>query len=334
MRTTMHALYALLVMIIFLYGKDTYRSRQYLQKMMDKFCVERDPQGLNLVRVDCDTTKENIMQQVLASPFLAEKRMVVLEGLLSTKQAAVQEALLSRIEEKAIPQDIILIISESIEKPKTKVAKALFERLTKEQFVQHFEELTGSQLTGWILAEVQERGSDIERDAAHMLASTIGGDMWKLSGVLDQLVSYAIGRKITSGDVAFFVEEKIDDNIFTLVDAIVQKQTARVFKRIQDQYRAGNDAGYIFAMIVRQYRILLELRDVYDRGEDIQSTQMAKALGLHPFVVKKSIPMVKRYSMNELEKIHTALLDLDKHTKTGKGSQAYLLDMFVGKLVM
>jgi len=321
-------------MIIFIYGKDTYRSKQYLHKMMEKFRVERDPQGMNIVRVDCETTKENIMQQVLIGPFLAEKRMVVLEGLLSTKLAVVQEALLSRIEEKTIPQDIILIFSESIDKPKTKVAKALFDRLTKEQFVQHFEELSGSQLTGWILAEVKDRDGEIERDAAHILAYTIGNDMWKLSGILDQLVSYSVERNITSTDVSFFVEEKIDDNIFTLVDAIVQKQTARVFKRIQDQYRAGNDAGYIFAMIVRQYRILLELRDVYDRGEDIQSTQMAKALGLHPFVVKKSIPMVKRYSMNELEKIHTALLDLDKHTKTGKGSQAYLLDMFVGKLVM
>lgn len=320
-------------MIIFIYGKDTYRSNQYLHKMMEKFHAERDPQGMNLLRLDCETTKENIMQQILTGPFLAEKRMIVLEGLLSSKQVSVQEALLVRIEEQTIPKDIILIISESIEKPKTKLGKTLFERLSKEQYVQYFEELNGIKLTGWILAEVKERGGNIDRMAADFLANTIGSDMWKLSGVLDQLVSYAPERNILVSDVSLFVEEKIDDNVFTLVDALVQKQTARVFKLIQDQYKAGNDAGYIFAMIVRQYRILLELRDVYDRGDDLQSAHLAKELGLHPFVIKKSIPFVKRYSKEELVNIHEQLLVLDASAKTGKGEQAYLLDMFIGKLV-
>lgn len=301
--------------------------------MMEKFRSERDPQGLNLVRISCDVSRGNIMQEILSAPFLAEKRMVVLEGLLSTSLTTVQEALLARIEEKSIPQDIILIVSDALEKPKTKSAKALFERLTKEQFVQHFEELTGPKLTGWLMADAKDRGGDMGRDAATFLATTIGSDMWKLSGVLDQLVSYASGRSITPQDVSLFVEEKIDDNIFTLVDAIVQKQTARVFKLIQDQYKAGNDAGYVFAMIVRQYRILLELRDVYDRGEDVQSARLVKELGIHPYVIKKSLPMVKRYTKEELSKIHEQLLTLDKSAKTGKGDQAYLLDMFVGNLV-
>jgi len=320
-------------MIIFLYGKDTYRSNEYLHKMTEKFRVERDPQGLNLTQLDCETSKENILQNVLASPFLAEKRMVVLKGLLSSKQKDVQEALLTRIEEKTLPNDVILIISESIEKPKTKAAKALFERLLKEQFVQHFEELTGPKLSGWILATVKERGGEMDRDAANVLANAVGSDMWKLSGILDQLIAYTDGRKMTVQDVYLFVDEKVDDNIFNLVDAIVQKNTKHVFQMIQEQYRAGNDAGYIFAMIVRQYRILLQLRDLYDRGEDLQSSSLAKELGLHPFVIKKSLPMVKRYSKEELTKIHDDLLVLDTSTKTGRGDQAYLLDMFVGNLV-
>ncbi len=319
-------------MIIFLYGKDTYRSKQQLASMSGKFRAERDPQGLNLVKLDCEKTKDNVMQQVLASPFLAEKRMVVLESLLASKQKSVQEALLKRIEEKTLPADIVLIIWEAIEKPKTKLGKELLARLQKEKYVQHFEELTGAKLSGWILAEVKARGAEIDRDAANALAAQSGGNMWALSSLIDQLLSYANGKTITKKETNLFIEEKADDNVFNLVDAIVNKQTKNVYTMMQEQYRQGNDAGYLFAMITRQFRILLKLRDLYDRGENLQSSSLAKELGLHPFVIKKSLPMVKRYPLAELKKIHTSLLDIDTKTKTGQGDQSMMLDMFVGRL--
>ncbi len=248
-------------MIIFIYGTDTYRSKQSLSKMVEKFRVERDPQGLNLVRLDAESGKQNIIQEILSAPFLAEKRMVVLENVLVSKNDVLQKELLARIEAKTLPEDVILIIWEGIEKPKLKQAKELFERLLKEQYTQYFEELTGAKLTGWILAEVKSRGGEIERDAVHLLATTVGTDMWRLSSLLDQLTSYAFGRSITVADCNIFIEEKVDDNIFTLVDAIVSRQTKHVYTMMQEQYRQGNDAGYLFAMITRQFRILLQLRD-------------------------------------------------------------------------
>jgi len=351
-------------MIIFLYGKDTYRSKQYLAKMVEKFQVERDPQGLNIVRIDAERGKENILQEILSAPFLAEKRMVVLENLLISKREDVQKEILKRIEEKAFPEDVVLIIWEAIEKPTLKHAKVLFERLLKEKIVQHFEELSGAKLSGWILAEVKARGGEIELQAANVLGNALGADMWAISNVIDQVISYSdareqknlseetsgdtsmnvskqsdIGRKDPSSsllriheqDVTLFIEEKADDNIFNLVDAIVNKQIRNVYKMMQAQYRQGNDAGYIFSMLVRQFRILLQLRDLYDRGENLQSAALAKELGLHPFVIKKSLPMVKRYSLDELTSIHAQLLDIDKKTKTGQGDQSMLLDMFVGR---
>ena len=300
--------------------------------MAEKFRAERDPQGLNLVKLDCEKTKDNIMQEILASPFLAEKRMVVLENLLASKQKEVQEALLKRIEENTIPEDIILVVWEAIDKPKTKLGKGLLARLQKEKFVQLFEELSGAKLTGWILAEVKARGGEIDRQAANVLANAVGPDMWRLSSILDQLISYANGKDIAVADTNLFIEEKADDNIFNLVDAIVNKQTKNVYTMMQEQYRQGNDAGYLFAMIVRQFRILLQLRDLYDRGENLQSSSVAKEMGLHPFVVKKSLPMVKRYTMDELQKMYCSLLDIDIKTKTSQGDQSMMLDVFVGRV--
>jgi len=322
-------------MLLFLYGADTFRSRQQLRKMIDKFKKDRDPRGYNVARLDCTKeTPDKIMSEILAVPFLAEKRMVVLEQFLTSKSIDCIGDVLQRIENNTIPEtNNILFFEDGEEKSvKTKQGKALFARLKKEKYAQESSILTGTDLFEWIVAEITERGGQIDRSAVHFLAQHIG-DMWRLNSVLDQLIAYKQHEVIQERDVVLFVDEKADDNIFSLVDAIVGKQPTQVYAMIAQQYREGKDADYIFAMIVRQIRILLELRDVYDRDEQVRSDVLAKTLGLHPFVVKKSLSLVKRYTLNSLKQLHQELLDMDRQTKTGHADRSLLLDVFVGRLI-
>ncbi|MBU0597126.1 hypothetical protein KJ641_01015 [Patescibacteria group bacterium] len=363
-------------MIIFLYGPDTFRSRRQLKKMITKFKVDRDPQGLNVVSLDAEKAGPGeIISQVLAVPFLAEKRMVVVENLLVSKDQDLMKELLKRIEENNIPETNVLIFWEGTDKFKTKSAKEFFGRLQKEKYAQSFDEIVGIKLSAWIASEIKERGGVIDRPAIQYLAEHVGSDMWRLSSLLDQLVSYSEERSdeesfeskdeginakeskspievskpacrqagisqtpssgslgITVGDVQLFLDQKADDNIFNLVDAIVGKQPKKVFQMIQQQYENGEDAQYIFAMILRQFRILIELRDMLDRENMIANSVLAQKLSLHPFVVQKSLPLAKRYSMPELKQVYDSLLLFDKQSKTSQGDQKVLLDIFVGRV--
>jgi DNA polymerase III subunit delta len=323
-------------MLIFLYGQDTFRSRQHLKKMITKFRVDRDPQGLNVVKIDSEKEKESgkIMEQILAAPFLAEKRLVVVEGLLVSKHKDLAEDIASRIKEKSLPESNVIIFYEGTDKFKNKVAKSLAGSLSKEKFSQHFERLKGIKLSSWITSQVGERHGSISADAVRYLTDHSAGDTWRLNSLIDQLVAYRAKEEITVVDVQLFLDEKIDDNIFNLVDALCAGQSKMVYKMIQEQYRIGEDVQYMFAMILRQFRILLEMRDVHDREDITQSSALAQKLGLHPFVAKKSLPLVKRYKMSELKKIYNELQNLDVGIKTGKENQEVLLDLFVGKVCL
>lgn len=322
-------------MIIFLHGQDTFRSRRQLKKMMEKFKADRDPQGLNVSSLDCGTEDlGNIISEVLAMPFLAEKRMIVLQNLLSaTGKQDLQKEILKRIEEKTIPETNILVIWEGKGKPKTKVGKELLARLMKEKYAQEFEELKGVKLSAWISSEIKERKGIISKHALDYLANNVGSDMWRMDSLISQLIAYKQEGEIEIKDVEKFIEEKIDDNIFNLVDAIVGGQTKQVYKMIREQYRVGKDPHYVFAMLLRQFRILLEMRDLFDRQDNITSDVLAKKLGIHPFVAKKSLPFIKRYSMDKLKSIYSSLLDFDVKIKTGQGDPLILLDLFVGRIV-
>ena len=157
--------------------------------------------------------------------------------------------------------------------------------------------------------------------------------MWYLNSLLDQLVAYAEKREITLADAQLFLEEKVDDNIFNMADAAASGNRRLAFKLIQEQRRLGEEEGYLFGMIARQFRILITMRDLFNRQENISSDQMAKMLALHPFVVKKSLPLMKRLSLDKLKQIYDNLLEIDVKTKTGQADQSLLLDLFVGKSV-
>jgi DNA polymerase-3 subunit delta len=319
-------------MIIFLYGADTFRSRRQLQKMIAKFVAERDPQKLNVAVLDCEKEAEaKIREQLYLTPFLAEKRLVVLENLLVSKLEDLQKEILEKIKKDSPTESTNLIVWEVGNEFKGKTAQNLASELKKQKFSQEFETYQGAKLRAWLNQEIKEGGGKIAAPALNYLAENVT-DPWHLHTLLDELLAYKNGEEITLPDVNLFIEEKTDDNIFNLVDAIIGKQPKKVYAQIKEQYRSDKDPLYLLAMISRQIKILLELRDEFERQESQNSDALAKKLGLHPFVVKKSLPLIKRYTLAELKGLYGQLLELDTQIKTGQERPELLLDIFVGKL--
>lgn len=319
-------------MLILLYGKNTFDSLSRLNELIVKFKKDRDPQGLNTAVLDCEKNAKDALGQIFSMPFLSEKRMVVLKNFLLSKDTIAQENLLEQIKNKRIPETNIIIFWEGTDSYKTKNAKKLLEVLSQEKYSQKFDELTGIALGQWINARIKERGGKISGEASQFLVLHGNKDLWMLSSLIDQLVCYVKDREISLGDVQVFLDEKVDDSIFNLVDAIVSKQEKQVYKMIQEQYRRGEDTQFIFSMILRQFRIMLELRDLFEKQDKISSDMLAQKLGLHPFVVKKTLPFVRNYNMEKLKIIYKQLLDMDVQTKTGYGDSKLLLDLLVGKI--
>ncbi|MFH0857680.1 MAG: DNA polymerase III subunit delta [Candidatus Magasanikbacteria bacterium] len=318
-------------MIIFLFGKDTYRSRQQMKKMISKFRVERDPSGMNVSILNCEVEEPGtLLEHILAVPFLAERRMVVLESFLSSKHKNLQENIIERIQEKKLPEDNVYIFWEDTDTFRNKTNKDLFEILKKEKFSQQFDILSVPQLQSFIEQEIAEGGGKIEKNALIHFSQNTTGDMWKTAGIISQILAYKNTEIITLDDINLFLEKKVDDNIFNLVDAILEKKSKQIFAMIREQTKL-RDAHYVFAMVLRQMRILLEMKDLEERKYNLQDSTLPKKLGLHPFVFKKTIPLLKKFTYRELKEIYQYLLQIDKDLKTG-GNDEVLVDILAGKL--
>ncbi|EKD43468.1 MAG: DNA polymerase III, delta subunit [uncultured bacterium] len=320
-------------MIIYIYGEDTYRSRQYLGEQVDRFKQARDPQGYNVTFLDAQKVESGrITSEILSSPFLAEKRLIVVENILSISDKVFLQELIERIKSNKIPESNSVIFWQGEKMGKVKEVKDLHALLAKEKYAQEFSLLEGITLSNWINTEIKKRNGKISGTAVNYLAQNSAGDMWFLHSLLDQLVAYSGDKEIGVADVNLFLDEKIDDNVFNMVEAIVSGNKKQAYKLIEEQRRLGEDDFKLFGLIVWQFRTQLAMRSLFDAEDNIGSDAMAKQLGLHPFVVKKNMGLIKRNSLKKLEEIYSELLQMDLKAKTGQGDLGLMLDLLIQKI--
>lgn len=317
-------------MILFLYGPDTFRSREYRRESVKKFKSQRDPQGYNVVFLD--GTKEKlgkIMNEINSLPFLAERRMIIIDNILSNNDKELLGGLFGLLEDKKFPDQPVVVFWQGEALSKIKEAKELSQLLAKEKFAQEFPLLVGAALGSWIQETVRKSGGAIEEAAVKFLIANTGHDMWQLHSLLNQLVGYAGGtRPVSFADVQLFVEEKVDDNIFTMVEQVCGGNKRQAFKLLAEQRRRGEEEGHIFGLIIWQFRVILEIADELERTEGLTSEVIAKLTGIHPFVVKKNMALAKKHSLASLHQLYSELLETDIATKTGRADQSLLIDLF------
>ncbi len=316
-------------MIIYISGTDTFRSKQYLSQTIEEFKKKRDPQGYNVIILDGKgDSDDRMLTEIRSAPFLAEKRLVIINNILSGNNKDLLLELIISIQEDKIPPTNVVVFWQGEALGRVKEIKELEHILKKQEYSKKFDLLKGMDLENWIVKETKDRGCLIDSSAVIYLARNAGYDMWFLNSLLNQLIAYKI-EEICLSDIQLFLDEKLDDNAFNMVEAIVSGNKKLALKLLNEQRRLGEDEYKIFGLLIWQFRILIDLRDLFEREAEISSDDLARRLGIHPFVVKKNLYLVKRFTLSQLKNIHYKLLLIDQKTKTGFADQSLLIDLFV-----
>ncbi|MBU1164604.1 DNA polymerase III subunit delta [Patescibacteria group bacterium] len=319
-------------MFIFLYGPDTFRSREKLTELKKKFISTVDKSALNLETLDGVKLDLNKFRgAVLAEAFLAKKRMVVVENIfLKPLKKNSHEVLKTLSEIKN--ENIIVFWDGDVGAKKLKDSSAvLFAKLEKERYSQKFDLLNEAQLRKWVNSKIKTEKGEIDIIAVNMLVNWVGDDLWQMNSEIDKLLAYCKNRKIDAQAVEMMTKNKLEENIFELTDALGQKNKARALKLISDQLESGTPETVLLSKITWQFKNLLQVKSLADNEPANASYKIAKELGLHPFVVKKSLGQVRNFSLDELKKIYRQLLAIDFSIKTSATSAKTLFDLLVAK---
>lgn len=187
----------------------------------------------------------------------------------------------------------------------------------------------GEALVRWIRARAKAQGGELTLEAAQALAE-VEDDPRALGNEIAKLLTYAnFSRPVELEDVQTLTPAGGEAVIWDLVDAIGQRRGPAAQRELHKLLQTAEPL-YTLSMIVRQYRLLLQARELLD--ERASETEISKTLGLHPFPTGKICAQARHFSLGDLEHIYRRLLEYDVEIKTGRIEAEAALDTLVGAL--
>ena len=317
--------------IFLLYGNDEFAISRKLKDFESDFS---DPTtaDMNTARLDARSIGEDDLgNAVNAMPFLAKRRLVLLANLSSKyNNPQTRKKFLEFVEK--IPDTTRLVLYESVE-PKEAEKHWLVkwaEKNEKSVQARAFMLPRMKDMTGWIVNETKNQGGRIDPHAAEMLKEMVGVDTRQAGMEIAKLLAYVNwARPINSQDVEAVCIVTSQQSVFDFVDALANGN-GKAAQHLLHRLLETEDQFSLWGMVVRQFRLLIQAREILDgRGN---KDDVARALGVHPFVAEKAAQQASRFSIESLEAIYHQLLMIDERVKTSQVTLDLAMDTLVVEL--
>jgi len=275
-------------------------------------------------------------------PFLAERRLVIVTGLLErfeprdkssrrrknthiTNQQDNYKSLAAYI--TRIPDSTILVLIDS----KVGSNNPLFKELSGKAEVKSFPLLRDAKLRQWIQRYVAKEGGSISPQAVNLIAKLVGSNLWTMANEINKLLLFTSGRCIEEKDVNMVVSCAQEANVFTMVDAILGFKAKAAEQSLQQLLQRGAAPAYLLVMLSRQVQLIVRARELINQAKPDMEIQ--NRLGLTAeFALRKTLEQADRYPLERLKQLYHRLLEADLSIKTGKYDAELALNILVAEL--
>jgi DNA polymerase-3 subunit delta len=303
--------------VYLLHGDDEFAMAEFVQDMKKKLgddtAAEMNFQVFNASDLDWPAFEA----AASSMPFLAKRRLVVLDQVERFQKVTEQSERLTQLLEHIPDSTALLLIERSTSSSSKRGKSSSLTRWAEEHpdlcYIRSCETPHGSGFVSWLLKRAIEVGGAIEQDAAVLLSEWTQEDPRLASQELNKLLDYVdLKRPINVDDVEQCTPYRGQSSIFSLVDAIGQRQGEEAVRKLHEVLQE-DDASYAFAMILRQFRLIIRARDMIESAKSPDHTVHQSA-----FVVKKVATQARNFSLSDLEHIYRELLEIDLRAKNGQ----------------
>lgn len=305
--------------IYLLFGKELYLRNQYRDKLKNAI-------GAGDMNTTCYYGKSvnpaTVIDQAETLPFLAEKRLIVLEDTGFAKQSCTELA--DYIGQ--IPETTIIIMVETEVDKRNSVYKAA----KSHGSVIDFAPLENDDLKKWILAKIKKEGKAITSGAYNMLLERAGGDMQRLSSEIEKLVCYTEGRsEISADDVDKMCVKQTEIKIFDMIRYVATGNQKEALNIYYELLAAREPAMRTLYNLGKQFNQLLMVKQLHQEG--LSTTIIAEKMKLRDFIVNNLLRQSERFTERELNDAIRECVAYEEAVKTGKLEENMSVELFIIK---
>src|SRR3989338_5741423 len=225
--------------VYFMTGDDFFSLREEVERWKEAFLEKFGDSDLE--ELDGESVELAVLRNALSSlPFLSEKRIVVLKNFLSSQKAEQANLILPLLEK--IPESTVLVLVE-FGSPDGRTSA--YKTISK-----------GAQLSTWIQRRSEAHGGLMNSECAAYLASVLGDNLFALDQETQKLSLFAEAKPLTIEMIDEVCTRSIQKSIFALTDQLSAKNYSGALAALRHLQNQGEEAGFLFSMIVRQYRLM------------------------------------------------------------------------------
>ncbi len=299
-------------------GEEEYIKEQAIKAL----CARLLPAGLEQMNLTemTNPAADELIAAVETLPMMADKRVVLVRDyapLVNGKAGGDDDAerMISYLP-TASPSTCLVFWM----KGKADGRKKLYTYCKKEQAIVDFSAMTQQQATDWILRTLKSLGKRMGQAEAERFLFMVGNNAALLKQEMEKLADYAGDREeITQDDILTLSVQSLESTVFQMVDAQVSGNYGEALVLMQRVLEGGEDRMMIMAMLLRQYRMLYQVRCLLE--ERVRPAEFASLLKIPPFAVHRMQEQAMRYEKSQLKKVYDYLLDYEYRLKSGKAPQ-------------
>ncbi|MDE7268626.1 MAG: DNA polymerase III subunit delta [Lachnospiraceae bacterium] len=307
--------------IYLLYGEEAYLRKQYRDNLKKALVPADDTMNCSIY-AGKEINVNEIIDLAGTMPFFAERRVIVVENSGLFKSGS-NDRLVELL--KDMPQTSYMIfVEEEVDK-----RGKLYKSVTANGYAALCEMQDEATLKKWIMGLLKRENKMITADALSLLLDKTGANMENIKREVEKLVCYKyFDEGITAEDVEELCTVQIQNRIFDMVEAVAAKNQKTALALYYDLLALKEAPMKILALIARQFHMLLQVREMKQKG--YPENEIAQKTGLNPYYLKKKyIPQAAQFQLPRLEAALRACVDAEERVKTGKMPDTMSVELII-----
>ncbi|MEG2972667.1 MAG: DNA polymerase III subunit delta [Clostridium sp.] len=286
---------------------------------------------LNTVTIEGNSISFDDIQNACETiPVMSDKRVVHVKSPSFTFESldSSSKALLKDVTDyaKDVPEYTILMISSK--DPIDKGNSLIKVSNTIGTLVELKIPMYGKDLSQWIETYIKDNKKNISKSDIFYLTNEMTSSIDNMEIELNKLISYIGDREnITKEDIDAVIHKTSESNIFKMTDYMYKKDAKNALDILDTIFLQGEQFPKIMFMIIRQFRILYNVRLLLDDGE--RDSDIIKKLKLQEFVYRGIAKIIGNWESNTIKNVLEDALETDYNIKSGKMQPELGLELLI-----
>ncbi|WP_248926768.1 DNA polymerase III subunit delta [Paenibacillus hamazuiensis] len=313
------------------YGSEGYFSDDLIRRLTDAL-IEPDQRPFAVTKYDlAETPLDTVLEDAETLPFMVPQKLVIASNALfltGAKESGKVEHRTERLLEYIkSPVDYSVLIF-TVTADKLDERKKLVKSLKDSGYLVACGTPSAEELSQWVAARAEKLGFRFDRGALERFVLYVGTSLQTLAQELEKCALFiGQGGVLTEDHVEQLVTRTTEQNVFILIEDIVQLKLDRAFTMLHELIKMKEEPIKILMLIARQFRIMYQVKDLTQQGYSQQ--QIASQIGVHPYAVKIAAGQAAKYDVRQLARILGDLADLDYRMKSGRVDKVMGLELFM-----